>query len=165
MLNNKLDHIDIHILAALQTQGRIKNMDLAEQVNLSASPCLQRVKRLEQLGYILHYGAEVDINKMTSTVEIFTEITISKHTLADHQYFDTEIAKIPKVIECFQVSGGYDYLVHFICNSIQDYQQIIQTILDSDMGVNKYFSYVVLKPIVKRRPAPLKQLVGKDSNA
>ena len=158
-MNNKLDRIDIHILAELQTNGRIKNLDLAEEVNLSASPCLQRVKRLERLGYIQRYGAEIDINKIINTVEIFTEFTISEHTLMDHQYFDIEIAKIPQVVECFQVSGGYDYLVHFVCNSIQDYQRIIQNILGSDMKVNKYFSYVVLKSIVKRRPDPLEQLV------
>ncbi|ARN73827.1 Lrp/AsnC family transcriptional regulator [Oceanicoccus sagamiensis] len=163
MLNNKLDHIDIHILAVLQTNGRIKNLVLADKVNLSPSPCLQRVKRLEQLGYILHYGAEIDINKITNTVDIFTEITISEHTPADHQHFDVEIAKIPQVIECFQVSGGYDYLTHFMCKSIQDYQRVIQKILNSDMKVNKYFSYVVMKPIVKRRPGPLKQLAEKES--
>jgi DNA-binding Lrp family transcriptional regulator len=163
MFNNKLDEIDINILAVLQVDGRIKNLVLAEKVNLSASPCLQRVKRLERLGYILYYGAEVDINKMTSTVEIFTEITISEHTPANHLYFDTEIAKIPEVIECFQVSGGYDYLTHFMCKSIRGYQQVIQKILDSDMKVSKYFSYVVMKPIVKRRPGPLKQLMEEDS--
>lgn len=158
MQNHKLDRIDIRILAELQSNGRIKNMLLAEKVNLSPSPCLQRVKRLERLGYIQHYSAEVDINKITDTVEIFTEITISEHTPADHDHFDIEIAKIPQVIECFQVSGGYDYLAHFTCKSIQDYQRVIQKILNSDMKVNKYFSYVVMKPTVKRRPKPLVEL-------
>lgn len=163
MQKNKLDRIDIRILAELQTNGRIKNLVLAEKVNLTASPCLQRVKRLERLGYIRHYGAEIDLSKIADTVEIFTEITITEHTPAGHRHFDIEIAKIPQVIECFQVSGGYDYLAHFICKSIQEYQRVIQKILNSDMKVNKYFSYVVMKPIVKRRPGPLEQLAEINS--
>lgn len=158
MHNNKLDRIDIRILAELQANGRIKNVDLAENVSLSPSPCLQRVKRLEQLGYVQHYGAEIDISKILDTVEIFTEFTIAEHTLEDHRNFDTAIEQFPQVVECFMVSGGYDYLVHFVCKSIQEYQQVIQSILDSDMKVSKYFSYVVMKPIVPRRPWALEQL-------
>lgn len=155
MQDNKLDRTDIRILVALQENGRLKNIDLAEQVSLSPSPCLQRVKRLEQLGFIVRYRAEVDLAKISETVEIFTEITIAEHTLEDHRYFDREIAKIPQVVECFQVSGGYDYLTHFVCRSIKEYQDVIQSILDSEMKVNKYFSYVVLKNTVNRRPAAL----------
>ena len=163
MHDNKLDRIDIRILAALQENGRLKNVDLAEQVSLSPSPCLQRVKRLEQLGYIVRYRAEIDLAKIGETVRIFTEITIAEHTLEDHRYFNQQIAKVPQVVECYQVSGGYDYLVHFICRSIQEYQDVVQEILDSDMKVNKYFSYVVLKSIVPHRPAAIEALSRIDA--
>ncbi|TQV87422.1 Lrp/AsnC family transcriptional regulator [Aliikangiella coralliicola] len=159
-MNNsqQLDRIDIAILAELQRNGRIKNVDLAEKVALSASPCLQRVKRLEKMGFITRYCAEIEINKITEVVEVFTQITISKHTLEDHSYFEREITKIPEVMECYLVSGGYDYLVKFTCRSIIHYQNTIQQLLDSELGIFKYHSYVVMKTIASKREYPISHL-------
>ena len=77
----KLDRIDVKILAALQSEGRISNVDLAERVGLSQSPCLQRVKRLEKAGYIRRYEAVIDLARLGDFVTVFTEITLASHTL------------------------------------------------------------------------------------
>ena len=155
---HKLDQIDLNILAALQENGRIKNVVLAEKVALSASPCLQRVKRLESMGFIRSYQALVEINKIVETIQVFTQITINKHTLQDHSNFEKEIVKIPEVMECYLASGGYDYLVKFICRSIIHYQTTIQSLLDSDLGISKYHSYVIMKEIVSKKAYPIGHL-------
>jgi DNA-binding Lrp family transcriptional regulator len=158
MNNYKLDQIDLNILAVLQTTGRIKNTDLADEVALSASPCLQRVKRLEKMGFISSYQAIIEINKIVETIQIFTQITIAEHTLEDHKYFESKIVDIPEVIECYLASGGYDYLVKFVCRSIIHYQNTIQSLLDSDLGISKYHSYVIMKEVISKKALPIAHL-------
>lgn len=160
---HKLDQIDLNILAVLQENGRIKNVDLAEKVALSASPCLQRVKRLESMGFISCYRAIVEINKIVETIQIFTQITIGEHTLKDHSHFEKEIVQVPEVMECYLASGGYDYLVKFVCRSIIHYQTTIQTLLDSDLGISKYHSYVIMKEIISKKPYPIAHLTKMNS--
>ncbi|WP_456316575.1 Lrp/AsnC family transcriptional regulator [Teichococcus cervicalis] len=84
----KLDRIDLRILAHLQKNGRMTNVDLAEAVGLSASPCLMRVKRLEKAGYIAGYGALIQLQKLGDTMTIFTEVTLSDHRSHDFQRFE-----------------------------------------------------------------------------
>ena len=157
---HKLDQTDLNILAVLQENGRIKNINLAEQVSLSASPCLQRVKRLEKMGFINCYQAIIEINKIVETIQVFTQFTISEHTLDDHQHFESEIVKVPEVMECYLASGGYDYLVKFVCHSIIHYQSTIQSLLDSDLGISKYHSYVIMKEIISKKSYPLTELTN-----
>ena len=155
----RLDKTDIAILSELQANGRIKNVDLAKKVALSPSPCLQRVKRLEKLGYIKRYQALIDITKLAETIQVFTQITLAEHTLDDHQHFEEEIGNIEEVMECYLASGGYDYLVKFSCRSLQHYQETIQGLLDSDLGISKYHSYIILKEVVSKSGYPLKNLI------
>ncbi|MDJ0608838.1 MAG: Lrp/AsnC family transcriptional regulator [Kiloniellales bacterium] len=149
----KLDRIDLKILAALQAEGRLSNVDLAGRVGLSPSPCLQRVKRLEAAGFITGYEAVLDLAKLGETVTVFTEITLTSHARADFLRFEAVIAEEPSVVECHLISGGYDYLVKFLTRGIADYQAIVERLLAADVGIAKYFSYIVIKsPIEGRRP-------------
>ena len=146
----KLDRIDIRILQELQKNGRITNVELAELVHLSPSPCLQRVKRLQSEGYIVGYSAQIDIGKLGQTLTVFTEVTLKSHRQIDFARFQQAIEKVPEMIECHLVSGGYDYLLKFVTAGISDYQEIMERLTDADLGIDKYFSFVVLKsPIVK----------------
>lgn len=146
----KLDQIDIKILYELQKNGRIANVDLAERVNLSPSPCLMRVKKLQAEGYITGYSARIDMTKLGQALTVFTEITLKNHRQADFARFLSVVEKIDQVIECHLVSGGYDYLVKFVTGGIVEYQELMERLIDLDIGIDKYFSFVVLKsPIVK----------------
>lgn len=146
----KLDKIDIKILSELQKNGRISNVELAEVVHLSASPCLMRVKKLQEEGFIVGYSAQVDVAKLGQTLTVFTEITLKNHRPIDFSRFLSTVEKIDSVIECHLVSGGYDYMVKFITPGISEYQTIMERLLELDIGIDKYFSFVVLKsPIVK----------------
>ena len=90
----KLDRIDLKILAELQKNGRITNVDLAEAVGLSPSPCLTRVKRLEQAGYIAGYGAHLRLAKLGDTLTVFTEVTLADHHREDFIRFETAILSL-----------------------------------------------------------------------
>jgi DNA-binding Lrp family transcriptional regulator len=146
----KLDRIDLKILAQLQQFGRITNVELADAVGLSPSPCLTRVKRLEKAGYISGYSADINLHKLGEYLTVFTEVTLTEHRSGDFSRFEARIRKLDEILECHLVSGGYDYLLKFVTRSVVHYQSIIEGMLESDYGIEKYFSYVVIKsPFVK----------------
>ena len=158
----KLDRIDLRILSQLQKSGRITNVDLADAVGLSASPCLMRVKRLEKAGYIAGYGAHVQLNKLGETVTIFTEVTLSDHRSHDFARFEAAIRGVDEVIDCHLVSGGYDYLLKFLARSIQHYQDTIESLLARNIGIEKYFSYVVIKTVFTKKHYPLEKFFAEQ---
>lgn len=159
MINSKLDATDIAILSELQCNGRIKNVDLAEKISLSPSPCLKRVKRLEKMGLIEGYGAKIAINQLINTIQILTQFSLTIDTLENHQKFELMIIECPEVMECLMGSGGFDYMVKFVCSSIEHYQQTIKKLLNTELEISKYTSYVVMKEIVSRSNYPLESLL------
>ncbi len=158
----RLDRIDLRILAHLQKNGRVTNVKLADAVGLSASPCLMRVKRLEKAGYILGYGAHIHLQKLGSALTIFTEITLADHRIGDFARFETAIGKVEEVIECYQVSGGYDYLLKFVARSIPDYRETMERVLIAEIGIEKYFSYIVMKSVFIKQHLPLERLYSAE---
>jgi DNA-binding Lrp family transcriptional regulator len=160
--SQKLDRIDVNILVQLQNDGRMTNVSLAEAVGLSPSPCIQRVKRLEAGGYITGYGAHINLIKLADTITVFTEVTLADHRREDFVRFEASVRHIDEIMECHLVSGGYDYLLRFIVRSIAHYQELIENILDKNIGVEKYFSYIVIKSPVVKSSVPLKALLAPE---
>ncbi|MER8953348.1 winged helix-turn-helix transcriptional regulator [Mesorhizobium sp. M0833] len=156
----KLDRIDINILAQLQQNGRLSNVDLAELVGLSPSPCLSRVRRLEEAGYIVSYNARLHLSKLVEHITVFTQVTLNDHKREDFIKFEANIRKYETLQECHLVSGGYDYLLKFLTKNVALYQEIMESILSRNIGVEKYFSYIVIKTIFDRGPIPLKSLIN-----
>ncbi len=157
---HKLDRIDVNILAALQHNGRITNVELSELVNLSPSPCLMRVKKLQKEGYISGYTALIDVSKLGETLTVFTEFTLKNHRQIDFARFQEALEKIDSCVECHLVSGGYDYLAKFVTAGIVDYQNIVEALIDKEIGIDKYFSFVVMKTPFVKTHAPLARLFG-----
>ncbi len=158
----KLDKIDINILVHLQKDGQLTNVQLAQKVGLSPSPCLQRVKRLEQAGYITGYGARINLAKLTETITVFTEVTLSDHRRNDFVKFESSIRNVEELIECHLLSGGYDYLLRFVARSVNHYQEIIEDLIDRNIGIEKYFSYIVLKTPIVKTAMPIWTLLGEE---
>lgn len=154
----RLDRIDMKILVELQKNGRITNVNLADAVGLSPSPCLLRVKRLEQAGYIAGYGATISLPKLGETITVFTEITLTDHTKEYFIRFETALKRVEEVVECHLVSGGYDYLVKFVTRGLTHYQSLIEDMLDRNIGISKYFSYIVIKSPIQKSEYPLRTL-------
>lgn len=157
----KLDRIDLKILSELQKNGRISNVDLADKVGLSPSPCLMRVRRLEEAMYISGYGAVVDMSKLGEVISVFTEVTLEDHKHGDFSRFEAAVREVDEVIECHLISGGYDYLLKFITRGIVHYQETIEGLLQRNIGIEKYFSYVVIKSSFVKRHYPLATLLEK----
>jgi DNA-binding Lrp family transcriptional regulator len=146
----KLDRIDLRILAHLQRNGRTTNVDLAEAVGLSPSPCLLRVKRLEKAGYITGYGANLMLEKLGGMQSVFTQVTLADHRRDDIMKFEASIRDIDEVVECHLVSGAFDYLLKFVTRNVIHYQSLVEEVLGQNPHIEKYFSYIVMKsPFVK----------------
>jgi len=159
---SKLDRIDLKILAELQKNGRITNVDLADAVGLSPSPCLTRVKRLEAAGYITGYGAQLELRKLGDVLVVFTEVTLVDHRYDDFARFEAAIRTVSEIVECHLVSGGYDYLLKFITNGVNHYQSVIEAMLERNIGIEKYFSYIVIKTPFVKHHYPIERLFGRD---
>ncbi|CAD5259714.1 MULTISPECIES: Lrp/AsnC family transcriptional regulator [Halomonadaceae] len=155
----RLDRIDINILVQLQSDGRMTNVHLADAVGLSPSPCLQRVTRLEAAGYITSFQARLNLSKMMESVTVFTEVTLSDHHREDFLRFEQKIRQVDEVMECHLISGGYDYLLRFIARSIAHYQRVMEALIEDEIGIEKYFSYIVIKTPINKEQLPLRTLM------
>jgi DNA-binding Lrp family transcriptional regulator len=154
----KLDRIDVKILYELQKNGRITNVELAELVSLSPSPCLMRVKKLQEAGFITGYSAQINVAKLGQTFTVFTEVTLKNHRQIDFARFLAVAQKEDSVMECHLVSGGYDYLIKFVTSGITEYQETMERLIDMEIGIDKYFSFVVLKTPIAKTHMPLTSL-------
>ncbi|ADJ62639.1 MULTISPECIES: Lrp/AsnC family transcriptional regulator [Herbaspirillum] len=155
----KLDRIDLRILCHLQQNSRITNVILADAVGLSPSPCLIRVKRLEKAGYISGYGAYIRLEKLADVQIVFTEVTLSDHRREDFAKFESTIRNVDEIIECHLVSGGYDYLLKFMTRSVVHYQSVIESLLEQNLRIEKYFSYIVIKSPFVKHHYPLEKFI------
>ena len=154
----KLDFIDFKILEHLQHSGRCTNVELADRVGLSPSPCLGRVKRLEQHGFIESYGAQLSLAKLGPHVVVFTEVTLKEHRRHDFVRFERAAQNIPEIMDCYNVAGGYDYLLKVVARSVSHFQEVMENILEMDVGVDRYLSYFVLRVPFSKNAYPLQSL-------
>ena len=159
----RLDQRDLAILAILQREGRITNQRLAEQIHLSPSACLERVKRLEHLGVVTGYGAEIALEKVLRCSTVYVEVTLKGHEAQDFERFETAIRQLPEVLECNAIGGGSDYLMKVVALDIAHYQELIDRLLAADIGIGRYFTYVVTKPVKRAGPLPLQHLLDEAS--
>lgn len=164
MRSSALDQFDIKILVHLQRVGRCTNVELATAIGLSESPCLFRTKRLQELGIIRGYGADVALEKLGGHVIVFSEITLSCHQPADFRKFEAGAAKYREIVECYNISGGYDYLLKIVAPSVGCFQALMERLLDDDIGIAKFSSRIVLRQPFNPRAYPLDVLInGKPS--
>ncbi len=154
----ELDRIDFRILAHLQRMGRCSNIELADVVGLSPSPCLARVKRLEKIGVIEGFGAHLALARLGEFLVVFTEITISNHRRKDLRRFEAAAEEFPEIMECYNVSGGYDFLMKIVTRSVSHFQTVMDALLEADLGIEKFSSYIVLRVPFTKHELPLDKL-------
>ena len=155
----------MQILSILQKQGRITKVALAEKVNLSPTPCWTRLKRLEQAGVIEGYQAVISPRALGPVVTVYTEIGLASHRKKDFHKFESAVMNMAEVRECWSLGGGIDYLLKTIVKHIDDYQRLIDGLLDADLGVDRYFTYIVTKPVKQLPGLPVYALVAEDDDA
>ncbi|MDQ0316139.1 Lrp/AsnC family transcriptional regulator [Amorphus orientalis] len=120
-----LDAIDLRILAALQDDARITNAALADKVGLSASPCLRRVRQLEEAGLIAGYRAVLDRVRMGFGLTVFVEIKVAHHSRDNAAGLETALAAMPEVVACHMVSGEADFLAEVVVPDLAAYEQLL----------------------------------------
>lgn len=160
----KLDARDLAILRVLSTEGRITKADLAERVGLSPTPCWNRLKRLEQAGLIEGYGARIDLRRIGPHVTVFVAAELADHTAASMRTFEAALDRYDEVVACWAIGGGYDYLMQIVTRDIDAYQRLIDAMLDARIGLERYFTYVVTKPVKGGGAPPLESLLGLETD-
>jgi Lrp/AsnC family transcriptional regulator of ectoine degradation len=155
----KLDALDLKILTALQRDGRMTKLRLSEAVNLSPSACFERVKRLESAGYIRGYHADVDIGRIVKTSAVLVEVSLKSHASADFARFEAAIRDTPEILDCWAVGGGPDYLLRVIARDIDHYQALIDGLLAADIGIQRYYTYIVTKTVKRQSGYPVHYLL------
>ncbi|WP_297184820.1 Lrp/AsnC family transcriptional regulator [uncultured Porticoccus sp.] len=142
----KLDSYDRAILRKLQQEGRISNQDLAEEVNLSPSPCLRRVRRLEEEGVIDGYTARLNARQLGLNLMAFIQISMDKHIPERFEGFESAVANFPEVLECHLITGqAADYLLKVVVEDMDGYQRFLLNKITRIEGVSGVQSSFVLK--------------------
>ena len=149
----KLDDRDIKMLAILQAEGRISKAALAERVNLSPTPCWERMKRLEQAGLIRGYRAEIALAGLAPHVQVFVMVELDTHRTESFRTFERTVARMDEITGCWAIGGGYDYLMQVVSTDVAAFQDLMDNLLESPAGLRRYYSYIVTKPVKDLPPA------------
>ena len=155
----KLDAIDLKILDAVQRDGRITKLKLAEMAGLSPTPCWLRLRKLEQAGLIAGYHARLSPRRVAPFATVLVEVTLANHRQADFERFERAIAAIEAVTDCWSVGGSLDYILKVLARDIDTYQRLIDRMLADEIGIDRYFTYIVTKTVKEDAPLPLELFV------
>ena len=120
-----LDSIDRHLLAELQAEGRVTNVDLARRVGLTAPPCLRRVRALEEEGVIKGYHAELDAPKLGFAITVFAMVSLKSQAEEDLRAFENHIKGLPEVRECHMLNGEIDFILKIVSRDLQSFQEFL----------------------------------------
>lgn len=150
------DRYDMQILRALQLDGRISNQDLADSIGLSPSPCLRRVKALEESGVIIGYNALLDAKKLGLTLMALIHISMDQHTPERFNNFEQKIAEIPEVLECLLITGqSADYQLKVLVKDMDGFQELLLNRITRITGVTGVHSSFVLRRVVDKTVLPV----------
>jgi len=155
----KLDAIDLRILDAIQRDGRITKLALAEKAGLSPTPCWMRLQKLEKAGIVSGYHAHLNLRKVAPVATVLMEVTLANHRQADFERFERAITAIPEIVACWSVGGGVDYVLKIMAADIDAYQRLVDGLLDREIGIERYFTYIVTKTIKEETVQPLSELL------
>lgn len=150
-----LDRQDFRILNELQHSGRMTNVDLAQRVNLSPSPCLSRVRELERTGVIDRYVALLDPSKVGLSLSVFIAITLERQVEKALEHFESAMQRYPQVMECYLMTGDSDYLIRVVVADIHALEQFIVNELSKLSGISNIRSSIALKQAKYKTALPL----------
>lgn len=136
MTANKFDPIDIQILRELQADGRMTNVELAQRVGLTAPPCLRRVRALEESGVITSYHAELDAVSLGFGITVFAMVSLRSQAESDLEAFESHIAALPEVRECYMLNGEIDFILKIVARDLQSFQRFLTSRLTSAPNVS-----------------------------
>ncbi len=150
-----LDRTDRNILKNLQADGRISNVALAKKANLTTTPCLERVRRLERDGYIMGYSARLNPQLLEASLLVFVEINLLRTSPGAFREFRRQAIQLPELLECHLVSGNFDYLLKARVRDMQEYRNLLGEKILALPGVADSRSYVVMEEVKETMSLPL----------
>ena len=156
----KLDRTDRRILQTIQDDARISNAELAQRVGLSPSPCWRRVRLLETEGVIRRYVTLVSPQALGLPVNVFVSITLDKQVEENLERFETQVLNRPEVMECYLMTGDFDYLLRVVVPDIESYQRFVLEHLTRIQGLASIKSSFALKQVQYKTALPLGHLQG-----
>ena len=151
-----LDRTDRAILHELQLDGKLSNVNLSKRVNLSESACLRRVKILEEAGIIERYAMIVNQDAVGVSGNVFVEITLSRQQQKDLDAFEKKVKEVPEMMECYLMTGEFDYLLRVVVADASDYERIHHHSLTNLPGVARVRSSFTLRTVTKRTEIPVR---------
>jgi len=152
----EIDRYDRQILEILQREGRISNQELSERIGLSQSPCLRRVRALEESGLIAGYRAIVDARKLGLTLMALIQISMDRHTPERFERFDATMRNLPEVLECLLITGqDADYLLKVVVKDMDAYQELLLNKITRIEGVSGVHSSFVMRQVVSNTSLPI----------
>jgi len=154
LTENKLDRIDKAILEHLQRNARMPNVALSKAVHLSPSPCLERVKRLEKLGYIKGYNARLDADLLGVGKLAFIQVSLNRTTESEFLDFKKDALSNPHIAECHMVAGGYDYILKVRFDEMHSYRSVLEQIVKFP-NVNQTNTYLVIEEVKAESEIPI----------
>ena len=157
MLKQDWDKKDLRILEILQEQARISNSDLAQHVGLSPSPCWRRVRALEDAGVIQQYVALVSAKSVGLPINVFATVTLDKQIESALGAFETSVTKRPEVMECYLMTGEFDYLLRVVVPDLEAYENFLLEHLTRIKGIASIKSSFSLKQVCYKTTLPLPQ--------
>ena len=160
MTGIKLDPTDLRILDEIQRDGRITKLALAEKVGLSPTPCWMRLRRLEKAGIVSGYHAKIAMRTIAPVATVLIEVTLGNHRQADFDRFERAVRDIPEIVACWAVGGGVDYVLKVMARDIDAYQRLIDGLLEREIGIDRYFTYIVTKTVKEEMALPVAELLG-----
>ena len=156
----KLDELDQKILNCLQENARISNAELAEEVGLSASPCWRRVRALEEAGVVRKYAAIVEPKVIGLPVNVFVSVTLEKQVEDWLERFEAALRDRPEVMECYLMTGEFDYLLRVVVPDLEAYEKFVLEHLTRIPGIAGIKSSFALKQVQYKTALPLGHLVS-----
>ncbi len=152
----QLDRYDRQILRALQEDGRLSNQDLADRIGLSPSPCLRRVRALEEAGLITGYRALLDARALGLSLHALIHISMDQHTPERFKHFETQISEIPEVMECLLITGqSADYQIKVVVHDMDAYQALLLNRITRIKGVTGVHSSFILRRVIDKTALPI----------
>lgn len=154
-MKTDLDKKDLSILAILQRNGRIAISELADKINLSDTPCLRRIRKLEQTGVITGYGAQLNSQAVGLNVLVYASVRLTENSDIYAELFEQAVAELDHVMECSIVTGAHDYILKIVATDLLSYESFVKKSLGSLKFIASIESTVVLKQTFTRNILPL----------
>jgi len=158
-----LDAADIRILGAIQKHGQVSKTRLAEIVSLSPTPCWARLSRLKAAGFIRGYRGVIALDRIGDFTQVVVTVSLTHHRKSDFDRFETRIRALDEVTECIATGGGMDYVMKVVSPNLAAFQQLMESLLAAELGIDRYMTYIVTREVKSESPN-LAQLTARTEN-